>query len=206
MNYKKRIKRGFTLTEVLLAIGISALIIITIFIAYPRAVASKNARAETSNISTIRAGISSMFAGVPIESQTTSSNMNTVFVKAGIVPDDMIVNSSSGSLENIWGGDVYLGTTAINGRKSFAIQYNFVPVEECVKMVTAAAPFFDQIIIAAKFSSNTGGIMSGGGYTAAGMDDSGNKITMNPATIVSYCRADTSSSTDPRALIIFKFF
>ena len=205
MNYKKRINKGFTLTEVLLAIGISALIIITIFIAYPRAVASKNARAEVSNISTIRAGMSSLFAGVPLESQSTSSNMNSIFVKAGVVPDDMISNASSGTLENIWGGDVYLGTTAINGRKSFAIQYNFVPVEECVKMVTAAAPFFDQIIIAAKFSSNTGGIMSGGGYTAAGMDDSGNKITMNPATIVSYCKTD-GSSTDQRALIIFKFF
>lgn len=204
MNYK-RIKKGFTLTEVLLAIGISAIIIITIFIAYPRAVASKNARAEVSNISTVRAGMSSMFAGVPLESQSTSPNMNVVFAKAGIIPDDMIVDKDSGVLENLWGGDVYLGTTTLAGKKSFAIQYNFVPVEECVKMVTAAAPFFDQIVIAAKFNSKAGGIMSGGGYTATGMDDSGVKINFDPAKIVTYCRADTGS-TDPRALIIFKFY
>jgi prepilin-type N-terminal cleavage/methylation domain-containing protein len=50
-------KKGFSLLELLLVLGIIAALVVAAFIVYPKVQASQRAQAESNNIATIQAGV-----------------------------------------------------------------------------------------------------------------------------------------------------
>lgn len=57
LNYKRKSKKGFSLLELLLVLGIIAALVVAAFIVYPKVQASQRAQAESNNIATIQAGV-----------------------------------------------------------------------------------------------------------------------------------------------------
>lgn len=199
-NFKR--KKGFSLLEILLVLGIISGAIILALIIYPKITGANNVKTEVSNAGLIKSGVQSLYASS--SNPPLNTNMNSMLIKANLIPDNMVQGTAK--IQNVWSGDVYVGTTTINGKTAFAIQYNHVPAAECIKMVTSASTGFDQIVVAAGRAGDSGGVVSGGGSVAAGISDDGTtKVDLNVANITQYCNYD-SSNTFPTALIMFKFY
>lgn len=199
-NFKR--KKGFSLLEILLVLGIVAGAIILALIIYPKITGANNVKTEVSNVGLIKSGVQSLYASS--SNPPSNSNMNSLLIKADLIPDNMVQGTAN--IQNVWSGDVYVGTTTINGKTAFAVQYNHVPAAECIKMVSSASTGFDQIVVAAGRAGDSGGVVSGGGSVASGISDDGStKIDINIATVTQYCNYD-SSNTFPTALIMFKFY
>ena len=57
----KKSKKGFSLLELLLVLGIIAALVVAAFIVYPKVQASQRAQAESNNIATIQAGVKALY-------------------------------------------------------------------------------------------------------------------------------------------------
>lgn len=86
MKNKLKIKNGFSLIEMLLVLGVLAVLLIAAFVVYPKVRANVIAEKEVKNIAMIQAGISNLYKG---QSSFQSLN-NTLLVNAKIVPESMI--------------------------------------------------------------------------------------------------------------------
>ena len=194
-------KRGFSLLEILLVLGIISGAIILALIIYPKITGANNVKTEVSNAGLIKSGVQSLYASS--SNPPSNPNMNSMLIKADLIPDNMVQGTAN--IQNVWSGDVFVGTTTINSKTAFAIQYNHVPAAECIKMVTSASTGFDKIVVSAGKAGSAGGVVSSGGNVASGISEDGStKIEANVANITQYCNADSSSF--PTALIMFKFY
>ncbi|MCG8281466.1 type 4 pilus major pilin [Escherichia coli] len=139
----KKSKKGFSLLELLLVLGIIAALVVAAFIVYPKVQASQRAQAESNNIATIQAGVKALYTSA---SSFTGLN-NSVAVQAKIFPDNMLSGSGSAAKPiNAFKGNVVVasadtGPSAATG-SSFTITYENVPAAECTKIITAAAGNF----------------------------------------------------------------
>ena len=138
-----RNKRGFSLLELLLVLGIIAALVVGAFIVYPKVQASQRAEAESKNIATIQAGVKSLYTSASSYSGLT----NTVAVGAKIFPDNMLIGTgTSASVVNAFKGNVIVGVSndSPSGAEnsSFSITYVGVPAAECAKIASAAAGNF----------------------------------------------------------------
>ncbi|EPY8425331.1 type 4 pilus major pilin [Citrobacter youngae] len=139
----KKSKKGFSLLELLLVLGIIAALVVAAFIVYPKVQASQRAQAESNNIATIQAGVKALYTSASSFTGLT----NTVAVQAKIFPDNMLSGSGSSATPiNAFKGDVIVesantGPSAAQG-SSFTITYKNVPAAECTKIITAAAGNF----------------------------------------------------------------
>lgn len=57
----KQIKKGISLLELVLVLGIISALVVAAFIVYPKVQASQRAQAERNNIATILAGVKSLY-------------------------------------------------------------------------------------------------------------------------------------------------
>lgn len=57
----KQIKKGISLLELVLVLGIISALVVAAFIVYPKVQASQRAQAERNNIATIQAGVKSLY-------------------------------------------------------------------------------------------------------------------------------------------------
>lgn len=136
-------KKGFSLLELLLVLGIIAALVVAAFIVYPKVQASQRAQAESNNIATIQAGVKALYTSA----SSFTGLINTVAVQAKIFPDNMLSGSGSSVIPiNAFKGSVVVesantGPSAAKG-SSFTITYNNVPAAECTKIITAAAGNF----------------------------------------------------------------
>ncbi|TCL43328.1 prepilin-type N-terminal cleavage/methylation domain-containing protein [Raoultella planticola] len=151
-------KKGFSLLELLLVLGIIAALVVAAFIVYPKVQASQRAQAESNNIATIQAGVKALYTSASSFTGLT----NTVAVQAKIFPDNMLSGSGSSATPiNAFKGNVVVasadtGPSAATG-SSFTITYSNVPAAECTKIITAAAGNF-----------YTAGVGTAGNVKAAG--------------------------------------
>lgn len=138
-----RSKKGFSLLELLLVLGIIAALVVAAFIVYPKVQASQRAQAEANNIATIQAGVKALYTSASSFTGLT----NTVAVQANIFPDNMLSGSGTAAKPiNVFKGSVAVaaastGPSAVAG-SSFTITYSNVPAAECTKIITAAAGNF----------------------------------------------------------------
>lgn len=154
----KKSKKGFSLLELLLVLGIIAALVVAAFIVYPKVQASQRAQAESNNIATIQAGVKALFTSASSFTGLT----NSVAVQAKIFPDNMLSGTGTDAKPiNVFKGNVTLaaeatGPSAAAG-SSFTITYSNVPAAECTKIITAAAGNF-----------YTAGVGTAGNVKAAG--------------------------------------
>ena len=177
----KKSKKGFSLLELLLVLGIIAALVVAAFIVYPKVQASQRAKAESNNIATIQAGVKALYTSASSFTGLT----NTVAVQAKIFPDNMLVGSgSSAKPVNAFKGDVTLasansGPSAAQG-SSFTITYSNVPAAECTKIITAVAGNF--------YAVGAGDVGGEGSLKAAGE-------VLNVARTAMQCQSGGNSNT-----------
>ncbi|EDG0478613.1 prepilin-type N-terminal cleavage/methylation domain-containing protein [Salmonella enterica] len=173
----KKSKKGFSLLELLLVLGIIAALVVAAFIVYPKVQASQRAQAESNNIATIQAGVKALYTSASSFTGLT----NSVAVQAQIFPDNMLSGTGSDAKPiNAFKGNVTLaaastGPSGTDG-SSFTITYENVPAAECTKIITAAAGNF-----------YTAGVGTAGNVKAAGE-------TLDVAATASAC-SDANSNT-----------
>ena len=143
LNSKRKSKKGFSLLELLLVLGIIAALVVAAFIVYPKVQASQRAQAESNNIATIQAGVKALYTSASSFTGLT----NTVAVQAKIFPDNMLSGTGNTAKPiNAFKGAVTLAAAATGpstaAGSSFTIRYENVPAAECVKIITAAAGNF----------------------------------------------------------------
>ncbi|MFP1980692.1 type 4 pilus major pilin [Lonsdalea quercina] len=132
-------KKGFSLLELLLVLGIIAALVVGAFIVYPKVQASQRAEAESKNIATIQAGVKALYTSASSYSGLT----NTVATNAKIFPDNMLNGTS---VINVFKGNVTLATSTESpsgvANSSFTITYANIPAAECTKIISTAAGNF----------------------------------------------------------------
>lgn len=173
----KKSKKGFSLLELLLVLGIIAALVVAAFIVYPKVQASQRAQAESNNIATIQAGVKALYTSA---SSFTGLN-NSVAVQAKIFPDNMLSGSGSAAKPiNAFKGNVVVasantGPSAATG-SSFTITYENVPAAECTKIITAAAGNFYIAQVGGATVKEAGGTLNVAATAAACSDANSNKL------------------------------
>lgn len=152
---KHRQQQGFSLIEVLLVLGIIAVLAIAAFVIYPQVMSSSRANSEQSNIMTIAAATKNLFNG---RYGTTGTNLLPVVNQARGIPNSMNGGDfTSGSvISSAWGGGVALETAAsASGGSAFAITYQDMPFDICQKLIPGVLPNFDSVVVGATTLSKT---------------------------------------------------
>jgi len=192
-------RKGFSLLELLLVLGIIAALIVAAFIVYPKVQAYRNVKIEASNISTLKSEISSLYSST-IGSMPNSYSLNGVLINAKVVPENMIIGNK---IRNTWGGDVYTGTYDIANAAAFVIQYNHVPRDECAKLVMQTATGFEQVVVGSEVAGDPYGIVRNGSNRGVvfGINKLGDGETaLNVASVTAACNVGAN------AFIMYKFY
>lgn len=109
LNSKRKSKKGFSLLELLLVLGIIAALVVAAFIVYPKVQASQRAQAESNNIATIQAGVKALYTSASSFTGLT----NTVAVQAKIFPDNMLSGTGTATKPiNAFKGNVTLAAAS----------------------------------------------------------------------------------------------
>lgn len=118
--------RGLTLIEVLLALGIAAVVIVGAVAFYNNASNTTKMNEAKAQIQTIGGGIKTLYA-----SQSSYSSVSTnVVVNAGIAPQNAI---DGNQLINPWGG----ATIVSGAARTFEIRMEEVPNDACVNILSS---------------------------------------------------------------------
>lgn len=135
-----KMKKGFSLTDFILWLGLVGVVLAGIFLLYPQARLYMKVNDEKQNIAAIRTGIESLYAG----NQNYSGINTTLLIKTGAIPSSLILNNSS--IMNSFGGVVnVVAGTKLNGNKGFTITYPSVPSKECSRIVNSISDSYDEI-------------------------------------------------------------
>ncbi|AZV12443.1 MULTISPECIES: type 4 pilus major pilin [Salmonella] len=130
--------RGFSLLEIILVLAIAAVLIIGVFMVYPKVSSSSKVNNDTQLLSTLKAGIHSIWG--------STNNFNGLSVdsviKANLVPEDYL---EDGEIQNNWGANVLI-EPYYDG--SYYIAFENISADACPKFVAAAAGSFYKIVIA----------------------------------------------------------
>lgn len=132
----KRNKKGFSLLELLLVLGIIAALIISAFIVYPKVQAAQRSESTLKNIATIQSGVRSLYSGTA----NYEGINNSVLINANVFPENLLKDGGSGvEVVNEFGGNIEIKSTFASGiaNAAFSIKYYNVPSDECIRISTA---------------------------------------------------------------------
>lgn len=159
--YKANKQAGFTLIELLISLGIIAVLAIGVFIIYPKVEASSRAQTESTNISTIAAGVKALYAA----SGDYSTLKDSVVIGAKIYPSTM-VNAGGTAAHSSWqslvsteiASKLPAGATGGALNNYFEITYKAVPSDICTKLASGVGSNFEDVLIggASVFVAATG--------------------------------------------------
>lgn len=140
-----RIQKGFSLIEMLLVLGVLAVLLIGAFVVYPKVQAANQAKNEIANLNYIKASINNLYAskGGNYEGLTTSlANQARAFpssMNSGVYTGEAILNS--------FGGGVSIVDVAASNARTFNIYYRNVPENVCLSLVAGASGNFKDITV-----------------------------------------------------------
>lgn len=139
-------QKGFSLIELLLVVGFIALVSLGVYTVYSKVQSANSANTETSNLSTLRAGVKNLYGA----NATYVGVGNAVLNNAKITPDGMraipfVVGDAV--ITNSFGGAVTVAVASLGAgvNNGFTITYNAVPGDICTKLVTTAGRGFDTV-------------------------------------------------------------
>ncbi len=177
----KNKKRGFTLTEIAIVLGIVGLILGAIWVA--AAAVYTNMRISNSNrhLLVITQNVRSLFATSTITG-SADGVITTSLIPAGVFPTDL-ASATSTIVNSAWSGatiDVYSATITQTG-DAFQVQFEGIPPQGCINLLTAATG-----------SGRDPGMVGAGGSASAATDA---LTTLNNLTLSNQSLAAASAAT-----------
>lgn len=138
-------KKGYSLLELVLVLGIIAALIVGAFIVYPKVSSSIKVNKEIKNMTFLVNGLVNLYKGKPDLLGISTS----VALNAKLVPNDMIIPGNPVSLRNTWGGIVSIGASGSGTGTgtlwhSLNINESYIPSDDCVKFSKA---IYDQFTL-----------------------------------------------------------
>lgn len=131
LSRNAKARRGFTLTEAAIVLGIMGLILGAIWVA--AAAVYKNLRVKTvsDQLLQIAQNVRSMHASQ--NTVDTSATLAT-WVRSGIFPKDLVNGTST---IDVWGGQVQVEAASVNGTNGdgFVISFGAVPQDACIDFI-----------------------------------------------------------------------
>jgi len=129
--FRAATKRGLTLIETLLVLGLAALAIVAAVIFYNNASNSARTNDALAQIQTYSTGIKGLNSGT---SNFGTGTLALAAINSGVAPRNAVTGTgATATLVNPWGG-----ATTITGVTSyFRISMGGVPQESCVRLITA---------------------------------------------------------------------
>jgi prepilin-type N-terminal cleavage/methylation domain-containing protein len=131
---------GFTLLELLLVLGIIAVLAIAAFVIYPKVQASNRAQTESSNLTTITSGVKSLYAATGDYTDVD----NDTLIKAKVFPATMVATDNT-TVHSSFGKDVTVVQNA--DTTMFDITYTDVPSDVCQRLATGVGANFQQVTV-----------------------------------------------------------
>jgi len=131
-NMRRQRRRGFTLTEIAIVLGIVGLILGAIWVA--AAAVYNNLRTSHANTQILQTAqaLRTLYA---TQNTITAGDQRQAAITAGAVPSDMVnLNVAPPTLINPWGGNMWI--EGANNSVGFEIQMNHVPQAACINLVS----------------------------------------------------------------------
>lgn len=148
VSFNQKNAKGFSLVELLLVLGVLAILLVAAFVVFPQVRDRNQANAEVTNLTTIKAGASNLYAS---RGGDYTGLTNTVAIDARLFPTSMPVTGTGASraVTSSWGQPVTVAAAdaADGGPRRFNITYNAVPPGVCLGMVAGAATNFEQVTV-----------------------------------------------------------
>lgn len=166
-----RTSKGFSLIELLLVLGILAILVITAFVVYPQVRERNFANGEVVNLLSTKANINSMYV---LTGGNYTGLSTAVANQARVFPASMNGNqyTPSAAIKSSWNGQVAVNALAAAGAfasgsayevgHAFDIQYADVPSGVCLPLVSGVAQKFQDIQIGTADPANS--VFSGGAF------------------------------------------
>lgn len=164
---------GFSLVEILLVLGIIAILAIAAFIIFPQVQTSNRANAEQSNLITIAAGVKNLYGATRNYESLTTAVAN----KARIVPASMNGGDfDATTISSSWSQAVAIAPASASGASPmFAITYTAMPAEVCAKLVPGMIQNFKEIYVPASATE---------------------PLTNDPSAVITACDSGTADTVD----------
>lgn len=129
-------QKGFSLLEVLIVIGLVAILAVVTLNYYNKANAGANVQRVTTDLMAITSAVRDYAGHRPAYTSVTVENL----IKTDKLASSL-VNEDGDALVNQFGGDI----TVTGAATTFDVAYTLVPTNECNSIVTAVAPNFNVI-------------------------------------------------------------
>lgn len=156
---------GFSLMELMVVIGIIAVLVIGVLVYKAMAKGDSNVNRETDNVSVIISKIQRLKGGASYGA--AGADLLPIAINANAIPRSMAITGST--VTNVWGGAVTIKSTG----GGFYVDYAGVPKEACLAMAGAIAG-----------STDTTTSINGGSAITGSID---------PTIANTQCNADPSS-------------
>lgn len=128
---KKEQDKGATLMEVLLVVGVIVVLAASAYKLYSMVQSNIQSSNEQNNVLTVIANMKSL----KFHGRYTDSNYIKTLYAQGLLPSDMIADTTGASAKNPWGGSVTITTSS--DKYSFNVVEANVPQKNCMAMVNA---------------------------------------------------------------------
>lgn len=128
---KKEQDKGATLMEVLLVVGVIVVLAASAYKLYSMVQSNIQSSNEQNNVLTVIANMKSL----KFQGRYTDSNYIKTLYAQGLLPSDMIADTTGASAKNPWGGSVIITTSS--DKYSFNVVEASVPKKNCMAMVNA---------------------------------------------------------------------
>lgn len=147
MGMKTR-AHGFSLIELLLVLGVLAVLLLAAFVVYPQVRARHQANVETQNLLAIKANFLTLFGRGRDPTNLTSLDLGTAN-QARLFPASMNGGdySATATVTSAWGAPLEVTSSALNGITTVTFTYTDIPLNVCIPLFSSAAPHFRNIVI-----------------------------------------------------------
>ncbi len=141
----RQAKRGFTLTEIAIVLGIIGLILGAIWVAAAAVYNNLRVSKATTQLLTVTQAVRAMYATSNVVDNQADMTINAAqaakaltYIQAGIFPNDTL-NAANTEAFDPWQGTITVQSQSFTAgnNDAFSVVFDSVPLSACISMVTA---------------------------------------------------------------------